>query len=121
MTTAPAATAARWPASRNIGYPAGRWGIMVKDCTRETVDKVQVDFLPFPTDLCDLCARRTSAGEKPACVKHCMSACMSYGDLDELAQMIGDNAEERPVFTSLRTVPESAVSHSDMNASPEER
>jgi Fe-S-cluster-containing dehydrogenase component len=68
------------------GYPAGRWGIMVKDCTRETVDRVQVDFLPFPTDLCDLCARRTAAGEKPACVKHCMAACISYGEVSELAR-----------------------------------
>jgi anaerobic dimethyl sulfoxide reductase subunit B (iron-sulfur subunit) len=67
------------------GYPVGRWGIMVKDCTRETEDKVQVDFLPFPTDLCDLCVKRTAAGEKPACVKHCMSACISYGELPDLA------------------------------------
>ena len=61
---------------------------MVKDCTRETEGKVQVDFLPFPTDLCDLCAGRTRAGEKPACVKHCMSACMSYGDVSELAKVM---------------------------------
>jgi Fe-S-cluster-containing dehydrogenase component len=67
-------------------YPAGRWGIMVKDFTRETVDKVAVDFLPFPTDLCDLCAARTRVGEKPACVKHCMAACISYGDVEELAK-----------------------------------
>lgn len=71
------------------GYPAGRWGIVVKDLTRVTErDKVQVDFLPFPTDLCDLCARRTRAGEKPACVKHCMSGCMRYGDIDELARVM---------------------------------
>lgn len=68
-------------------YPAGLWGIMVKDCTRETEGgKVQVDFLPFPTDLCDLCVRRTADGEKPACVKHCMTACMSYGTVEELAE-----------------------------------
>ncbi len=73
-------------------HPAGLWGIMVKDLTRQTIDRVQVDFLPFPTDLCDLCARRTAAGEKPACVKHCMSGCMSYGELDELAQAM----EEMP-------------------------
>jgi Fe-S-cluster-containing dehydrogenase component len=67
------------------GYPAGTWGIMVKDFTRQNPDKVQVDFLPFPTDLCDLCAARTRQGEKPACVKHCMAGCMSYGELEELA------------------------------------
>jgi Fe-S-cluster-containing dehydrogenase component len=70
------------------GYPAGVWGIMLKDCTRQSLDKVQVDFLPFPTDLCDLCARRTQAGEKPACVKHCMSGCMTYGRLEDLASIM---------------------------------
>ena len=70
------------------GYPAGRWGIMVKDCTRETEDRVQVDFLPFPTDLCDLCAPRVAAGEKPACVKHCMAACIDYGEVAGLAEVM---------------------------------
>ena len=59
-----------------------------RTCTRQTIDRVQVDFLPFPTDLCDLCARRTAAGEKPACVKHCMSGCMSYGEVGELAKLM---------------------------------
>jgi len=68
------------------GYPAGRWGIIVKDCTREATDKVQVDFLPFPTDICDLCARRTGVGEKPACVNHRMAACITYGELRDLAK-----------------------------------
>jgi len=67
-------------------YPAGRWGIMVNDCTRETEGRVQVDFLPFPTDLCDLCARRTHQGKRPACVKHCMAECMFYGELHDLAK-----------------------------------
>ena len=61
---------------------------MVNDCTRQTEGKVQVDFLPFPTDLCDLCAARTHAGEQPACVKHCMSGCMSYGEVSELAKVL---------------------------------
>ncbi|MCE5253838.1 MAG: 4Fe-4S binding protein [Actinomycetia bacterium] len=69
-------------------YPAGRWGIMVKDFTRETEGRVQVDFLPFPTDLCDLCGRRTAAGERPACVKHCMAGCMTYGEVGELARIM---------------------------------
>lgn len=70
------------------GYPPGRWGIMVKDCTRETAGKVQVDFLPFPTDLCDLCGPRVAAGEAPACVKHCQSGCMRYGEVADLARVM---------------------------------
>jgi anaerobic dimethyl sulfoxide reductase subunit B (iron-sulfur subunit) len=70
------------------GYPVGRWGIMVKDLSRETEGKVQADFLPFPTDLCDLYARRIAAGEKPACAKHCMAACMRYGEISELTRVM---------------------------------
>lgn len=70
------------------GYPAGMWGIMVKDYTHESGDRVQVDFLPMPTELCDLCVSRTRAGEQPACVKHCMSACMIYGEVSELSQIL---------------------------------
>lgn len=78
------------------GYAAGTWGIMVKEYTHQSDDRVQVDFLPFPTELCDLCAARTRAGEEPACVKHCMSACMRYGEVSELA-------------AALETTPRSAV------------
>jgi len=67
-------------------HPPGRWGIMVNDCTHQNTDGVQVDFLPFPTDLCDLCASRVAAGERPACVKHCMSACITYGEVGDLAR-----------------------------------
>jgi Fe-S-cluster-containing dehydrogenase component len=72
------------------GYPAGISGIIVKDFTHNTADGVQVDFFPFPTELCDLCAARTRGGEKPACVKHCMTACMFHGDIGELAKQMQD-------------------------------
>jgi len=74
------------------GYPAGRWGIMVKECIRESNDRVQVDYLPFPTDLCDLCAARTRLGEKPACVKHCQTGCITFGEVGDLARQM----EETP-------------------------
>jgi Fe-S-cluster-containing dehydrogenase component len=70
------------------GYAAGVWGIMVKEYTHSSPGRVQVDFLPMPTELCDLCAARTHAGERPACVKHCMSACMEYGELEQLTRLL---------------------------------
>ncbi|MFH0917277.1 MAG: 4Fe-4S dicluster domain-containing protein [bacterium] len=74
------------------GYPAGRWGIKVNEIVLETFDKVEVDYLPFPTELCNLCAARTQAGEPPACVKHCQAACMTYGEVSDLALLM----EKRP-------------------------
>ena len=68
------------------GYPAGKGGIKVNEMVTEGLDNVRVDYLPFPTDLCDLCAKRVAQGESPACVKHCQSRCMMYGPLNELVE-----------------------------------
>ena len=49
-------------------------------------DKAYLAYLPFPTELCVLCASRTEKGPEPACVQHCMAACMTYGPIEELAK-----------------------------------
>lgn len=48
--------------------------------------RVQVDFLPFVTELCTHCTERIASGfdYKPSCVKHCPTNCIEYGDIDEL-------------------------------------
>jgi Fe-S-cluster-containing dehydrogenase component len=46
-------------------------------------------FLPFPTELCVLCAGRRKKGLKPACVQHCMAQCLKAGPVDELAKEMG--------------------------------
>ena len=67
-------------------YPAGKWGIKVNEIITEGSDKLRIDYLPFPTEFCDLCAARTKRGEKPSCVKHCQAWCMYYGPVTELAE-----------------------------------
>lgn len=67
-------------------FPVGKGGIRVNEIITEGDDKVRMDYLPFPTEFCDLCAARVAEGEKPACVKHCMAKCMLYGPLNELVK-----------------------------------
>jgi Fe-S-cluster-containing dehydrogenase component len=55
-------------------------------------DKAYLVYLPFPTELCILCAPRTKKGLEPACVQHCMAACMKYGHIEELAKEMGKKA-----------------------------
>ena len=43
------------------------------------------DYLPMPTDLCDLCADRVADGKLPTCVHHCQNAVMVYGKVEDLA------------------------------------
>jgi Fe-S-cluster-containing dehydrogenase component len=74
-------------------YPAGKWGIKVTEYALETFNKVAIDYIPFPTDLCDLCASRTKDGQKPSCVKHCQSSCMEYGPVTELVKTMEKKAK----------------------------
>lgn len=69
------------------GYPVGKWGIRVQDDGPWEIDEHEVNWnkLPFPTDLCDLCAERTAAGREPTCVHHCLANVISYGTVAELA------------------------------------
>lgn len=66
-------------------YPEGRWGIKVFEFVQQKTDsRVEISYLPYPTDLCNLCAQRTEKGELPSCVKHCQADCMRFGTIDEL-------------------------------------
>jgi Fe-S-cluster-containing dehydrogenase component len=67
-------------------YPEGLGGITVSEFITESQGKVHIDYIPFPTRLCDLCTERTKRGEPPACVKHCQAVCMMYGTIAELAK-----------------------------------
>ena len=84
---APAAIPARWRASRRHGHPAGRWGSWVKDCTCVVGGpRAAWTFCRFPPT-CALPLRQAhrSRGEASTC-QHCMAACISYGEVSELAQ-----------------------------------
>lgn len=73
-------------------YPVGIGGIHLNEIITQKPDKIRIDYLPFTTEFCDLCANRVSKGEKPACVKHCQAAIMWYGTAEELAKL----AEDKP-------------------------
>jgi len=58
-----------------------------------------LSFIPFPTELCSLCASRTRKGLEPACVKHCMAKCIKYGPIQDLAK---EMTKERMVLWAPR-------------------
>lgn len=68
--------------------PVDQWGIKLAQIGPWQIseEKWQYEFVPIPTDQCDLCADRVAKGQKPTCVKHCQSAVMEYGPVDELAK-----------------------------------
>jgi Fe-S-cluster-containing dehydrogenase component len=79
--------------SQEHGWQAGMSGIKVLEIVEPLPnDKAYLAFVPFPTELCVLCAARTRTGLEPACVQHCMAACMKYGRIQELAQEMGSKS-----------------------------
>lgn len=68
------------------GFAPDQYGIKLTQVGPDQITerKWQYDFVPVPTDQCNLCAERTAKGKKPLCVKHCQSLVMQYGPVDEL-------------------------------------
>ena len=65
--------------------PLEEWGIKLTELGPVKMqDKWLWDYLPVPSDLCDLCEARVAEGKKPACVHHCLAQVMRFGPIDEL-------------------------------------
>lgn len=73
-------------------YPVGVGGIKVTEMIMEDIDSscVNFDYIPYFSKNCNLCAGRIASGEDtvPACVRHCGTASLHYGNLEELAKLM---------------------------------
>lgn len=68
-------------------WPEGISGMKVMEIVENLPgDRHYLVYLPFPTEVCTLCAKRTKKGLLPACVKHCMAGCMKFGPVEELVK-----------------------------------
>lgn len=76
------------------GFPNGQFGMHVLlDGPREDINgNWEYTYIPYPTHLCDLCAKRVGEGRLPTCVHHCQAGVMEFGPYDELAKLM----EEQP-------------------------
>ena len=75
---------------QEYGWEAGLSGMQVIEQVQTLPKgKAYLTYLPFPTELCILCAPRTKKGQPPACVKHCMANVIRWGRLQDLAKELG--------------------------------
>lgn len=74
----------------------GQWGIRVlDDGPWEMGDGVfNWNKIPVPTDLCDLCTERVTAGREPVCVHHCLGNVMLYGSIEELSKKLAEKPKQ---------------------------
>ncbi len=77
--------------SQEYHWPAGMAGMKVLEIVQNLPkDKAYLNYLPFPTELCNLCAPRTKKGLEPACAKHCMAGVITHGRLEDLSKKLGE-------------------------------
>lgn len=76
--------------------PLDKWGIKLTEVGPWQVAdrKWEWNYIPVPTDLCDMCAERTAKGKKPACVHHCQALCMEYGTIEELSKKMSEKGKK---------------------------
>lgn len=80
--------------------PNEKWGIKLTEVGPWNVegDKWEWNYIPVPTELCDLCEDRIAKGEKPACVLHCLGQCMEVGSVEELAKKLAAKGKKATLF-----------------------
>ncbi len=77
--------------AQEYNWPEGISGMKVMEIVESLPNnRHYLVYLPFPTEVCTLCASRTKKGLEPACVTHCMAACMKYGPIEELTEEMKD-------------------------------
>lgn len=81
---------------KELGLDEGQFGIQVFQmgpwkAGKGGADKWVYNYIPAPTDLCNLCEQRVSEGKLPTCVHHCQSMCIEYGPVEDLVKKtVGD-------------------------------
>lgn len=48
------------------------------------------NYIPMPSNLCDLCEGRVKRGKEPSCVQHCQAKCIEFGTIDALREKMAD-------------------------------
>ena len=75
-----------------LELPKGQFGIkLLCDGPRQLENgKWELNYLPMPTSLCDLCADRLAEGKDATCVHHCPAHRMYFGPVEEMAKVAAE-------------------------------
>jgi Fe-S-cluster-containing dehydrogenase component len=81
-----------------FNLPTGEFGIkLAQNGPWQHGDKWEYNFFPLPTEYCDLCESRISAGKKALCEQHCQALVITVGPVDELAGQM-DSKKQMVLF-----------------------
>ncbi|PRR74218.1 oxidoreductase [Neomoorella humiferrea] len=85
---------------KELNLPVGKWGIKLAEIgpMQLSPDRWQMDYVPIPTEFCNLCEERVAKGKDPACVHHCLGKAMEYGPVEELAAKMVAKGKKMVLF-----------------------
>lgn len=83
-----------------LKLPVGKWGIKLTQIGPWQIDadKWEYNYIPVPTELCNLCGERVAQGRQPACVHHCQCKAIEYGPVEELAEKMAAKGRKMVMF-----------------------
>ena len=89
-----------------LDLPKGEFGIKVCEVgpfeyskgEGKAKDRWEWTYMPVITKACDLCADRVSEGKDPACVHHCLAACMELVPVEEIPQKMIEHGKKVTCF-----------------------
>ncbi len=76
------------------------WGIKLSEEGPIQIDedKWMWNYVPIPSDLCDLCKVRTAEGKPAACELHCLANCIEVIPVEEVASSLKSHGNGCAVF-----------------------
>lgn len=81
------------------GMGLDQWGIKLTEHGPVKFDDQWMwNYVPVPSNLCDLCIDRIQEGKKPACAHHCLAQCMEIVPVEEVSAKIAGMGAGVTVF-----------------------
>jgi len=79
---------------------ADQFGIKVTEMVLNEKDKLNIDYVPYVTNLCNLCLTRVASGPnmRPSCAKHCLAQCIEFGTAEELMEKAKNESRKPMIF-----------------------
>jgi Fe-S-cluster-containing dehydrogenase component len=79
--------------------PLDQWGIKLAEMGPVQLNgKWMWNYVPVPSDLCDLCADRVAEGKKAPCEVHCLGACIEIVPIADVSAKIAEKGDTVSVF-----------------------
>lgn len=81
-------------------YPIDHLGIKLTEVGpwRVVDDHWEWNFVPVPTELCDLCNERTAHGQTTSCALHCLANVIEFGSVEELSKKMEAKGKKVTMF-----------------------